>query len=361
MRQVVFRTIALRFLALIAAFALLLALSVAQAQPAPGYSQQELDRMLAPIALYPDPLLSQILIAANYPSQVIEAARWANDHPDLSGDDAIAAAEGEDWDASVISLVAFPQVLAQMRENLQWTQALGSAFRNQQAQAMDTVQALRRRAQDAGNLRSDDRVSLTRNGPNLQLQPYNPQVIYVPYYDPMIAYGRWWWPTAPPVYLCPAPLNYARPATIGAFYFWPPVRISTRESGMGRHIGVRPPAVRQANTLPAPMPVTAAPILTRIEPRRFDHPFDIRIHPIWNTSTRVAPSSSPDLARTAHRVQSPVHVAARHETYSAAATRHEPAVRHQLAPAGVPRAQFHAPPAAVHPATHAPTRPKPPR
>ncbi|MCX7143522.1 MAG: DUF3300 domain-containing protein [Proteobacteria bacterium] len=359
MRQVVFRTIALRFLALLAAFALLLAQSVAQAQQAPGYSQQELDRMLAPIALYPDALLSQILIAANYPGQVIEAARWTNDHPDLSGDDAILAAEGEDWDASVISLVAFPQVLEQMRENLQWTQSLGNAFRDQQAQTMDTVQALRRRAQAAGNLRSDDRVSLIENGPNLQLRPYDPRVIYIPYYDPILAYGRWWWPSAPPIYLRPARVDYARPATTGALYFWPPVRISTRVPGVVRHVGVRPPAVRLANTLPAPRPVPAAPTRTPLEPRRIDHSFDARVRPMWNTSTRVAPDVRPDPARTAHSVQYHARVAVRHETHAAAAIRHEPVVRHQMAPTVMPRAGFHPPPAATH--THTSTRPKPSR
>ena len=167
--------------------------------------------MLAPIALYPDALLSQILMASTYPLEVVEAARWSRARPGLSGDDAVRAAEGENWDPSVKSLVAFPQVLERMDENLPWTQALGDAFLDQQAQVMDTVQALRRRAEAAGNLRSDDRLRVLDSGSGLMLELLNPQVVYVPYYDPLVVYGSWWWPAYPPVYWRPWPGYYARP------------------------------------------------------------------------------------------------------------------------------------------------------
>jgi len=215
-----------RILALLAAFALAFAQGGAQAQPAYAYSQQELDQMLAPIALYPDPLLSQILMAATYPMEVIEAARWAREHPDLSGDAAVRAAEAENWDPSVKSLLAFPQVLARMRENLQWTQSLGDAFLGQEPQLMDTVQTLRRRAQAAGKLRSDERVSVVQSGPHLLLQPFDSRLVYVPYYDPLVVYGSWWWPAAPPMYLRPWAGYYARPAYAGGFYWGPPVSVS---------------------------------------------------------------------------------------------------------------------------------------
>ncbi|MBI5910168.1 MAG: DUF3300 domain-containing protein [Betaproteobacteria bacterium] len=220
------RNMTSRLLALLAALALACAQDGAQAQPAYSFPQQELDQMLAPIALYPDALLSQILMAATYPLELVEAARWARDRPGLSGDAAVRAAETEDWDPSVKSLVAFPQVLERMDENLQWTQALGDAFLEQQSQVMDTVQALRRKAQAAGNLRSDDRLSVVQSGPSLLVQPLDPQVVYVPYYDPLVVYGSWWWPAYPPVYLRPWPGYYARPGYVRGFYWGSPIGIS---------------------------------------------------------------------------------------------------------------------------------------
>ena len=110
-----------------------------------AFSQQELDQMLAPIALYPDPLLSQILMAATYPLEIVEAARWIAAYPGLRGDDAVRAVAAQQWDPSVKSLVAFPQIVKLMDQRLDWTQRLGNAFLAQQAQVMDTVQELRRR------------------------------------------------------------------------------------------------------------------------------------------------------------------------------------------------------------------------
>jgi hypothetical protein len=311
------RKLASGFFALFAALAF--AQGGAQAQPAYAFSQQELDQMLAPIALYPDALLSQILMAATYPMEVIEAARWAGTHPELSGDAAVRAAATESWDPSVKSLVAFPQVLSRMAENLQWTQALGDAFLAQQFQVMGTVQTLRRRAQAAGTLRSDDRLSVIENGPNLLLQPLDPQVVYVPYYDPLVVYGRWWWPSYPPAHLRPWPGYYARPVYIGSFYWGPPVVISAgfifaaidwrrrevRVVQVDSHHHDNPTSARQSNpsprlsvnrhgtwhhqpdhrsgpgygavevrqhagadTRPYAQPAPAAPIVRQIEPRR---------------------------------------------------------------------------------------------
>ncbi|MFH1605181.1 MAG: DUF3300 domain-containing protein, partial [Pseudomonadota bacterium] len=192
------RNMASRIFALATALALAFAPAGAQAQPAAAFSQQELDQMLAPIALYPDALLAQILIAATYPQQVLEAARWADARPDLSGDDAVRAAETENWDPSVKSLLAFPQLLVRMGENPQWTQALGNAYLARPSRVTDTVQALRRRAQAAGTLRSDERVSVVESGSSLLVQPVDSQVVYVPYYDPQVVYGAWWWPAYPP-------------------------------------------------------------------------------------------------------------------------------------------------------------------
>lgn len=222
------RSLSSRCLAVLAALLLALAQSGVRAQPAFVYSQQEIDQMLAPIALYPDTLLSQVLVAATFPVQVIEAARWSRERADLSGDAAVRAAETETWDPSVKSLLAFPQLLEYMRDNLQWMQALGNAFLGQQAQVMDSVQVLRRKAQAAGGLRSDDHLSVIENGSNLLLQPVDSRIVYVPYYDPLLAYGTWTWTAYPPVHLRPWPGYHVRPAHAGLFHWGPPVAISAR-------------------------------------------------------------------------------------------------------------------------------------
>jgi hypothetical protein len=210
--------------------ALLLALLVAHggahAEERPALSPQELERTLAPIALYPDPLLSQILMASTYPLEVVEAARWSRSHANLAGEDAVRAAGNEYWDPSVKSLLAFPQVLARMDENLQWLQTLGDAFLGQEPQVMDTVQNLRRRAQAAGNLRSDERQRNVESGPLLVVQPADPQIIYVPYYDPRVVYGPWWWPNHTPVYWRPFPGYYTWPGLASSYFWGPSIRIS---------------------------------------------------------------------------------------------------------------------------------------
>ena len=187
--------------------AVLFTSTAAWAQEAqPGYrhfSQAELDQMLAPIALYPDSLLSQILMAATYPQDVYEAASWARVNPGLSGDTAVRAVEGESWDPSVLSLVAFPQVLAMMDERRDWTERLGEAYVGQPNQVMDSIQDLRARADAAGTLRSSDEILVKRHGDDYLIEPPTPEVVYVPYYDPRVAYGNWWWSDYEPVYWRP--------------------------------------------------------------------------------------------------------------------------------------------------------------
>lgn len=190
----------------------------------PIFSQQELDQMLAPIALYPDALLSQILMAATYPAEVMEAARWSREHPDLQGDAAVSVAGQEDWDPSVISLTAFPQVLAEMAARPDWTEQLGDAFLTQQAHVMDTVQTLRQQAQAAGNLQSSEQIRVLEEGQTIVIEQAAPEVVYVPYYSPAVVYGPWWWDAYPPVYWDPWPGYYSgfRPG-----YYW----------GNGIHVG----------------------------------------------------------------------------------------------------------------------------
>ena len=144
--------------------AVLLTLPAAVAQNRPAFSPEELDQMLAPIALYPDSLLSQILMAATYPLEVVQAARWSRANSQLKGQDAVRAVEPMDWDPSVKSLVAFPQILHRMDEQLDWTQRLGEAFLEQEPHVMDAIQGLRQRAERAGNLRSNEQMRVIAAG-----------------------------------------------------------------------------------------------------------------------------------------------------------------------------------------------------
>ena len=178
--------------------AMLLLQAPAQAQHR-AYDQAELDALLAPVALYPDPLLSQVLMAATYPADVAEAAAWSRANPHLTGESAVHAAQHEPWDPSVKSLLAFPDVLARMDESPQWTMDLGQAFLAQEPHVMDTIQALRRRAQASGYLRSNEHYSVQQNGPVIAVVPVQPQVVYVPYYSPYVVYGPWWQPAYRPV------------------------------------------------------------------------------------------------------------------------------------------------------------------
>jgi hypothetical protein len=174
----------------------------------PQFTQAELDQMLAPIALYPDDLLAQVLMAATYPLEVVEAERWSQAHRGLQGDAAVQAAGNETWDPSVRSLVAFPQVLATMDQKLDWTERLGDAFLAQQSQVMDTVQNLRHKAEQAGNLHSNSEIAVQQDDSAIDIEPANPEIVYVPYYSPLVVYGNWWWPDYPPIIWDPWP-DYA--------------------------------------------------------------------------------------------------------------------------------------------------------
>lgn len=205
---------------LIAALASVLMIGTAHAQRV--FNQGELDAMLAPIALQPDGVVSQVLIAATYPDEVAAAAQWSRANPHLRGEDAVRAVQNEPWDPAVKALVAFPELLLRMDESPQWLGDLGEAFVSQQAQVMDTVQGLRRRAQSAGNLPNSDQYRVYEQGETIYVEPRS-QIVYVRYYDPYIVYGPWWWPYYRPVYWsawAPRPVF----VTHGFFYarpMWP--------------------------------------------------------------------------------------------------------------------------------------------
>jgi hypothetical protein len=163
------------------------------------YTEAQLDRLLAPIALYPDTVLTHVLIAATYPLEVVMAARWSQEHPDLRGQAAVDAVEAQDWDASVKALVAFPELLERMSADLSWTEDLGNAFLAQESLVMDRVQVLRDRADAAGTLDDVEEVRVVREAEVIHIEPVR-EVVYVPYYDTRVVYGSWWWPAHPPVY-----------------------------------------------------------------------------------------------------------------------------------------------------------------
>ena len=172
----------------------------ADAAAPPPFTAQELDALVAPIALYPDALLSQILMASTYPLEVVQAARWSKANPGLSGDDAVKKAGKETWDVSVMSLVAFPNVLEMMNEKLDWTQKLGDAFLGQQGEVLAAVQRLRQLAKNNGNLESNQQQVVRSEAQSIIIEPAQPQTIYVPAYNPTVVYGAWPYPAYPPYY-----------------------------------------------------------------------------------------------------------------------------------------------------------------
>ncbi|HTX24475.1 MAG TPA: DUF3300 domain-containing protein [Steroidobacteraceae bacterium] len=160
--------------------------------PPPPYVQQspeQLQQLVAPIALYPDPLVAQVLAASTFPEQVVEADRWLQANPGLTGQALADAANRQPWDASVKALTAFPAVLGNMDRNLSWTSSLGDAYYNQPQDVMNAVQVMRQRAQAAGNLRTTPQQVVTTEGPAISIEPASPDVVYVPAFDPWVVYG----------------------------------------------------------------------------------------------------------------------------------------------------------------------------
>ncbi|MCC8429625.1 DUF3300 domain-containing protein [Reyranella aquatilis] len=185
------------------------------------FTREQLDQMLAPIALYPDALLAQVLMGATYPLEIVEAARWSQANPNLKGDAAVAAVKDKSWDVSVKSLTAFPQTLQMMSNQLDWTQKLGDAMIGQQKDVAAAVQRLRAKAEAAGNLKSTPQQKVTTQssgGANaIVIEPANPEVMYVPYYNPAWAYGQWPYPSYPPPYYPPPP-NYGAALMTGLMF-----------------------------------------------------------------------------------------------------------------------------------------------
>jgi hypothetical protein len=187
-------------------------------------SQQTLDQLLAPIALYPDKLLVQILMASTYPLEVVLAARWSKANPNITGKALEDAMQKQTWDPSVKGLTAVPKVLERLGENIDWMHKLGDAFLADQAGVLQTVQALRKKAQDAGNLKSTPeqvvRTEVQESKSVIIIEPAKPDVVYVPTYDPAYVYGPWWYAGYPPYYMYPPGYYYGTGMAFAAGVFW---------------------------------------------------------------------------------------------------------------------------------------------
>jgi Spy/CpxP family protein refolding chaperone len=169
-----------------------------QSDTAAVFKPEELEQILAPIALHPDSLVTQILMAATYPLEVVQAERWIKQNASLKGEALTAALEKQEWDPSVKSLVNFPQVVTMMSEQLEWTQKVGDAFLADQKQVLDTIQSLRAKAQASGNLQTTKEQTIIVEEKIIKIEPANPQVVYVPTYNPTVVYGAWPYPAYPP-------------------------------------------------------------------------------------------------------------------------------------------------------------------
>ena len=188
-------------------------------QDTPNLPSDQLDSLVAPIALYPDPLLSQVLVASTYPLEIVQLQQWLAQpkHKDLKDDALVKAIEKEDWDPSVQGMAALPEAVKQLAENIKWTTDLGNAFLAQQSEVMDAVQRMRVKAKDAGNLKSNEQMKVetqvVENKSVVVIQQASPEVIYVPSYNPTVVYGAPIYPY-PPLYYPPAGY-YAAGAVIG--------------------------------------------------------------------------------------------------------------------------------------------------
>jgi hypothetical protein len=209
---------------------------LAQQQPAaapatsdaPKLTEQQLDSLVSPIALYPDPLLSQVLVASTYPLEIAEASQWLAQNTGKKPQDLVDLAKKQDWDASIQAMVAFPDLLKRLANDIKWTTDLGNAFLAQQSDVMDSVQRMRAKAKDAGKLESNQQQKVSTKTEEsktiIEVQPANPQVIYVPAYNPTVVWG-------PPPYPYP-PIYYPPPPSTGAI-----IAASVVSFGVGVAVG----------------------------------------------------------------------------------------------------------------------------
>ncbi|MDT0593320.1 DUF3300 domain-containing protein [Glaciecola petra] len=185
------------------------------------FSQAELAQILAPIALYPDSLLTHIMIASTYPLELVQAQRWQQKNDHLDAASAVELAEKEGWDPSVTALVAFPNVLERLNDDLAWTQNLGDAFLEDEVAVLDAVQDLRQQAEQANSLQDLKNMQVTKVNKQIIIEPVQKEIIYVPYYDSRVVYGNWHWRRYPPVYWNYRPrLSVHFPLSVSGHFHW---------------------------------------------------------------------------------------------------------------------------------------------
>ncbi len=203
----------------------------AKEEGAPAFRPEEIDQLMAPIALYPDNLLAQTLAASTYPLEIVQAGRFVQQNKELKGEKLMAAAKDKDWDPSVKAMLELPDVLVMMNEKLEWTEKLGNAFLSQQKDVMASVQRLRKKAQESGNLKTtkEQKVIVEEQTKVIVIESANPQVVYVPTYNATVVYGAWPYPAYPPYPVYPP--GYV--AATAAFSFAAGVAIGAAASGYG--------------------------------------------------------------------------------------------------------------------------------
>ncbi len=185
-------------------------------------SPQELQQLVAPIALYPDALVAQVLAASTYPAEIVEADRWMQSHSNLKGEELAKEVDKQPWDPSVKALTQFPSVLENMDKNLSWTSSLGDAYANQQQDVTDAVQGMRQQAHKTGHLNSNEQEKVTTQGNTIVIEPANPEIVYVPAYDPWLVYGEpivaypGWYPV-PGIFLAGAGIGFGIGFGVGFF------------------------------------------------------------------------------------------------------------------------------------------------
>jgi len=249
------------------------------------FSEAQLDQMLAPVALYPDSVLTHVLIAATYPLEVVEADRWRQQNLELDAESALNAVEDQPWDASVKALVAFPHLLARMSLDLRWTQDLGDAFLISEAAVMDRVQSLRSSAYEAGELKTTEQVRIIVEKETIIIEPAVERVVYLPYYDTRLVYGHWRWSSYPPIYWDPFyPSVYHRHSV----YWGPAVRV-TPSFYIGafywsqRHVVV----VNHYNYFPQPVFYNSRSLVRHNSAKRWQHQpthrRGVAYHPVYET------------------------------------------------------------------------------
>jgi hypothetical protein len=195
------------------------------------FRPEEIDQIVAPIALYPDALLAQVMTASTYPLEIVQAARFVEQNKGLDGEKLIAAAKDKDWEPSVKAMLSFPDVLLMMNEQLEWTEKLGNAFLGQQKDVMASVQRLRQKAQESGNLKTtnEQKVVVEKETQVIVIESASPQVVYVPAYNPAVVYGVWAYPAYPPAPVYPP--GYVAGAAL--FSFGVGVAVGAAASGYG--------------------------------------------------------------------------------------------------------------------------------